>query len=201
MTTHVGPALKVRKNLLILTMAWLALAAPASFAAFSGELAFGQRPEQKPKSFPLLNWDGGITCRAKGRVQDKGYCDSKIMDQIIAQGKDAVPVLISQITDTHELKEPAFDFWNRMTVGDLANAILENLFTDSDWKTFNMPGLEPIMPKCEDSAENCWQMVLKKHGRKFVQDQWLAAWNKNKVRVHWDAQSRCFRLSAKSAKS
>jgi len=167
------------------------------FAAFAGEPALGQRPEQKPKSFPLLNWDGGITCRAKGRVQDKGYCDSKIMDRIIAQGKDAVPVLISQITDTRELKEPAFDFWNRMTVGDLANAILENLFTDSDWKTFNMPGLELITPKCEDSAENCWQMLLKNHGREFVQDQWLAAWNKNKDRIYWDTEARCFRLFQK----
>ena len=85
-----------------------------------------------------------------------------------------------------------------MTVEDVANTILENLFTDSDWKTFNMPGLEAIRPKCEDSAENCWRTVLKKHGAKFVQDQWLAAWNKNKDRVYWDAEARCFRLSPKT---
>jgi hypothetical protein len=117
------------------------------------------------------------------------------VDRIVAQGKNAVPVLISQLTDARELKEPIFDFWNRMTVGDVANAVLESLFTDSDWKTFNMPGLESIRPKCAGSAAACWQMVLKRHGRKFVQDQWLAAWNKNKDRVYWDAKARCFRLS------
>jgi len=167
-----------------------------SCGAFAGELAFGQRPEQKPKSFPLLDFSQGEHCHEKGRLQDQGMCQAKVIDQIMAQGKEAVPVLISQITDTRELKDPAFE-WNQMTVGDLTNAILEDLFTDSDWKTFNMPGLELIRPKCEDSAENCWQMVLKKHGRKFVQDQWLAAWNKNKVRVYWDAEARCFRLSPK----
>ena len=160
-----------------------------------GQSGSGQGREQNQKNFPLLNWDGGLSCRAKGRLQDKEYCDSKIMEQVIAQGKSAIPVLISQVTDTRELKEPIFDFWSRMTVGDVANAILGSLFTDSDGKTFNMPGLEAIRPECGDSAEACWQMVLNKHGRKFVQDEWLAAWSRNKDRIYWDAGARCFRLS------
>jgi len=178
--------------------AWLpVLAICLSFAAFASGPVFGQSPGQKLKTFPLLNWDGGSTCRAKGRVQDKEYCDSRIMDQIIAQGKNAIPVLISQITDTRELKEPAFDFWNRMTVGDLAYSILIDLFTDSDWKTFNMPGLKTLWPKCDVGMEQCWHVYVKKHGMKYVQDQWSAAWNANKDRAYWDAQARCFRLSAK----
>jgi hypothetical protein len=176
-------------------IAVLALLSCLSFTAFAGVPGLCQKPGQEPKSFPLLGWDGGSTCRGKGRLQDKEYCRSKIVDRIVAQGKNAVPVLISQLTDARELKEPIFDFWNRMTVGDVANAVLESLFTDSDWKTFNMPGLESIRPKCAGSAAACWQMVLKRHGRKFVQDQWLAAWNKNKDRVYWDAKARCFRLS------
>jgi hypothetical protein len=163
---------------------------------FAGQLAFGQRQGQELKSFPLLDWSG-IGCRAKGRLQDREYCRSEIMDQIVAQGKGAVPILISQLTDTRELKEPIFDFWGPMTVGDVANAILENLFTDSDWRTFNLPGLERIRLTCDTGAYTCWQMVLKKHGRKFVQDQWLAAWNEKKDRVYWDTAARCFRLSAK----
>jgi hypothetical protein len=168
-----------------------------SFAAFAGRPVFGQEAVQKVKPFPLLNWDGGITCRSKGRLQDKGYCESRIMDQIVAQGKNAIPVLISQLTDTRELKEPAFDFWNRMTVGDLANSILYDLFTDSDWKTFNMPGLKIIMPKCDVGAEQCWHVYVKKHGMKFVQEQWSAAWNATKDRVYWDTQAKCFRQSPK----
>ena len=166
--------------------AWLpVLAICLSFAAFASSPVFGQESGQKLKTFPLLNWDGGSTCRSKGRLQDKGYCDSRIMDQIIAQGKNAIPVLISQITDTRELKEPAFDFWNRMTVGDLAYSILINLFTDSDWKTFNMPGLKILWPKCDVGMEQCWHLYVKKHGKKFVQDQWSAAWNASKDRVYW----------------
>lgn len=44
----------------------------------------------------------------------------------------------------------------------------------------NMPGLEALKDNCNDSAETCWRRFLKEHGRKFVQDQWLATWNANK---------------------
>jgi hypothetical protein len=173
-------------------LVWLLL------AGIAGESGLCQRPKQTLKSFPLLNGIDGIGCRAKGRLQDPDYCRSEKVYQILAQGKDAVPVLISQLTDTRELKDPAFDYWNRMTVGDLANAILFDLFTDSDWTTFNMPELEQIRPKCGDPAETCWHLVVKKHGMKFVQNQWLAAWNKNKSRVYWNSEARCFRLSPES---
>src|SRR6266404_1538022 len=29
---------------------------------------------------------------------------------------------------------------------------------------------------CNEAAETCWRRFLKKHARKFVQDQWLTAW-------------------------
>jgi hypothetical protein len=186
-----------RKTSGIPEIAALALLSCLALAVFAGAPGFGQKQEQKPKSFPLLNWSG-MGCRAKGRLQDRDYCRSKIMDQILAQGTDAVPILISQIMDARALKEPAFDFWNSMTVGDLAAAILGDLFTDSDWQTFNMPGLERVtLTVCDPKvpAYECWQSIVKEHGRKFIQDQWLAAWNKNKDRVYWDTKAGCFRLS------
>ena len=134
-------------------------------------------------------------CRAKGRLQDKEYCESKLMDQIIARGKEAVPILISQLTDTRDGKKPIYDYWSQTTAGDIAYFVLNDLFSDSDWKTFNMPGLESLRDNCDDAAENCWRRFLRKHGRKYVQDQWLAAWRLNKDRVYWDEQARCFRLS------
>jgi hypothetical protein len=102
----------------------------------------GQSATQKLKAFPLWNFDEVEgTCRSKGRLQDKGYCESKLMDQIIAQGKAAIPILISQLTDdTRETKRPIYDYSGQTTAGDIAYFMVNDLFTDSNWTTFNMPG-------------------------------------------------------------
>jgi hypothetical protein len=158
-----------------------------------------QSPLKKPKTYPLWDFDEqGHTCRAKGRLQDRGYCASHLMDRIVADGKDAIPILISQLRDARSTKEPIYDYWSLTTAGDVAYFILNDLFTDSNWTSFNMPGLESLQDKCDSYAEDCWQRFLKKHGRKFVQDQWLAAWKKNKDRIYWDDKARCFRLSSQT---
>jgi len=164
-----------------------------------GPQSAAQTSPPKGKEFPLWRFDEqGQTCRVKGRLQDKDYCDSRMMDQIVAQGKAAIPILISQLTDTRERKEPIYDFWHSSTVGDIASAILNDLFTDSDWTTFTMPGLDALHYKCEDDAETCWRRFLEKHGRKFVQEHWQKAWDANKDRIYWDEKACCFRVSAKS---
>lgn len=161
--------------------------------------AAGQSTPTLTTAYPLWNFDEqGHTCRAKGRLQDRDYCASRLMDQIIADGKNAIPILISQLRDTRPTKEPIYDYWSLTTAGDIAYFVLNDLFTGSDWKTFNMPGLESLNEPCDSYAEDCWQRFLKKHGRKFVQDQWVAAWKKNKDRVYWDDKERCFRLSPKT---
>jgi hypothetical protein len=148
----------------------------------------------KLREFSLANFDE-IGCRAKGRLQDKDYCKSTVVDQILSQGNDAIPILISQITDTRPTKEPIYDFWGPMTVGDVAYLVLGSLFLDADWKTRTMPGLKRIDLDCGAASFQCYQILLKKHGRKFIQNEWLAAWNANKDRVYWDARARCFRLA------
>ncbi len=154
---------------------------------------------QKPEAYPLWNFDEhAYTCRAKGRLQDRDYCSSRLMDRIVADGKEAIPVLISQLRDTRPTKEPIYDYWGLTTAGDIASFILSDLFTDSDWRTFTMPGLELLRDPCKDPAETCWRRFLKKHGRKFIQDQWLAAWKKNKDRIYWDEKARCFRVAPES---
>ena len=173
-----------------------------SVAMLAGIPASGQGETQKPRNFPLWDFDEvNHTCRAKGRLQDKEYCKSNLMDQIVAQGKGAVPILISQLTDTRESREPIYDYWSKMTAGDIAYFILNDLFTDSNWTTFNMPGLEALRENCRDASEACWRSFLKKRGRKFVQEQWLAAWSANKDRIYWDVGARCFRLSPLSPKA
>jgi hypothetical protein len=157
-------------------------------------------PEQssiaKAVKYPLWNFDeSGMSCRSKGRLQDHDYCASRLMDRVVADGKKAIPILISQLRETRPTKEPIYDYWAVTTSGDIAYFILNDLFTDSDWTTFNMPGLESLNEKCDSYAEDCWDRFLKKHGRKFVQDQWLTTWKKNKDRVYWGESARCFRLS------
>ena len=166
-----------------------------AFGGFASSTFASQSVHPQPKTYPLWAFDEmGRTCRSKGRLQDREYCTSHLMDQIVSDGKAAIPVLISQLRDRRTTKEPIYDYWSLTTAGDVAYFILNDLFTDSDWKTFNMPGLESLNEKCHSYAEDCWQIFLKKHGRRFVQDQWLAAWKKNKDRVYWNEEARCFRL-------
>jgi hypothetical protein len=153
-------------------------------------------PSPKIKKFALWNFDAiNDSCRAKGRLQDKQYCASQMMDQIIAQGKDAIPVLISQLTETRPTRKPIYDYWARTTSGDVAFFILHDLFTDSDWKTFNLPGVTSPNEGCSEGSQGCWMIFLKKHGRRPLQQEWEKAWEANKDRIYWNETVRCFRLS------
>jgi hypothetical protein len=185
---------QVTRVLRFAILLWLAVINVSPSIAFANGQSSNHLNKQKLKEFPLWKFDE-TGCRAKGRLQDKDYCKSTVMDQILAQGKDAIPILISQITDTHPMKEPIYDFWGPMTVGDVANLILRSLFLDSDWKTRTMPGLKQIDLDCGASSEQCYRQLLEKHGRKYIQDQWFTAWNANKNRVYWDVKARCYRLS------
>src|SRR5690348_589648 len=85
------------------------------------QTAAGQSTAERPKKYALWDFDEqGHTCRAKGRLQDKDYCVSHLMDQIIADGKAAIPVLISQLMETRPTKEPIYDYWALTTSGDIA---------------------------------------------------------------------------------
>ena len=96
------------------------------FPMFLPILTSAQTVSAHPKTYPLNTWSN-ITCRAKGRFQDRGYCVSVVMDQIVADGKFAIPVLISQITDARWIAEPVYDYWRRIRTGELAYFILEDL--------------------------------------------------------------------------
>jgi len=150
-----------------------------------------------PRTYALWNFDEqNHTCRMKGRLQDRDYCASHTMDRIIADGKEAIPILVSELTGTRPTSEPIYDYWRLTTEGDVAYFILMDLFLDSDWHTFHMPGVESVALNCNDiDAETCWRGILKKHGRRYVQEQWRNAWAANKGRAYWDEQARCFKLT------
>lgn len=155
-----------------------------------------QAAEQSHR-FSVLNLDEQKqTCRVKGRFQDKEYCDSRFIDQIVAAGKEAIPALISQLTDNRRTSEPVWDFWQYTTAGDVAFFILTDLFTDSDWKTRTAPGLKAFELRCRqtEAAETCWRRFLQTHPRTLIQRQWLAEWRANEERIYWDEKARCFRM-------
>jgi hypothetical protein len=162
----------------------------------STHAAAAPSPPNKPKTYSLWNFDEhGPSCRAKGRLQDHGYCSSRLMDRIVADGKDAIPILISQLRDTRPTKQPIYDYWSLTTAGDIAYFILTDLFTDSDWKTFNAPGVTSPYDNCRENSENCWRSFIKKYGRQFIQTEWRTAWEKNKEHIYWNAKARCFKVS------
>jgi hypothetical protein len=156
-------------------------------------LASSQTKKDQTKTYPLSTWQN-ITCRAKGRFQDREYCSSAVIDRIVADGKSAIPVLISQITDSRWIAEPVFDFWPRMRTGELAHYILDSLFVDETWKHSTMPALFP--PKnCDEPAWQCWAKFRKRYSLGEIQTKWAAFWKLNKERIYWDEKARCFRLA------
>ena len=148
------------------------------------------------RKFQLSKFDN-FGCQAKGRVQD---CSGKVMQEILAGGKNSIPILISQLTDAARTKYPIEDYWGYTTSGDIAYIALTDLFMDSDWKTFNMPDVPDwttVSKGCHTTAEGCWRAYLRKHGRQSVQLAWMRAWGLWKDRVYWEPSARCFRISKK----
>ena len=174
-----------------------AMRALVLFSSFlSGPLiALGQNTQVSAKvhSYPLSTWSN-ITCRSKGRFQDHEYCSSAVIDQIVADGKLAIPILISQITDPRWIDEPVYDFWPRIRTGELAYFILGDLFLDGTWQKSTMPALFPPQ-KCDEAAWVCWEQFRKTHSLNELQARWLEFWKANQSSIYWDSKARCFKLS------
>jgi hypothetical protein len=144
------------------------------------------------KTYQLKSWKN-VTCGAKGRFQDREYCASKVIDQIVADGKAAIPILISQITDNHLIKEQVINYWPQLRAGELALFILENLFLDDTWKHETMPDLFNDR-KCDEGGYVCWEQFRKRYSLADIQKRWTVFWTANQDNIFWDDKSRCFRL-------
>jgi len=151
------------------------------------------------KPYALSTWSN-LTCRAKGRFQDREYCRSVVIDQIVADGKSAIPILVAQITDARWIAEPVFDFWPRIRTGELAHLILASLFIDDTWQKSTMPPLFREKP-CHESGWDCWAQFRKAHSLKDIQSHWQAFWELNKESIYWDDKARCFRLADRKTKT
>jgi hypothetical protein len=167
-------------------------------------LCAGQDSKPARVEIPLWRFDELTTpgsCRMMGRFQDKKYCDSKVVDQVVGLGKDAIPILIAELTDERKTKHAIYDLWKFTTAGDIANSLLYDLFTAPDLNMTEMAELDGLQHDCEKPGEACWRKFVHKKGRKFVQKQWEAAWDAHKGDIYWDTQARCFRLGLAGSQS
>ncbi len=148
--------------------------------------------EVKSAKFPLASYDN-TGCRFKARSQD---CPNQVMKDILAKGKDAVPILISQLTDSERTSKPIEDKWSYTDSGDVAYIVLVSLFTtrDGDFTLPDVPTWKAVFKGCNNSVEGCWRAYIAKNGRASVQQAWLKGWNQHKDQIHWDARERCFQM-------
>ena len=150
--------------------------------------------QSRRAKYQLTQFDNS-GCAAKGRVQD---CSGKVIQQILADGKDAIPILVSQLTETTRTKERIADYWANTRSGDVAFIVLTDLFTNTDGNTFEMPGVPDwaaLMKGCTSTSQGCWDQYLRKHSRMSVRNAWAHAWESRKDQIHWDSTARCFRVS------
>ena len=157
---------------------------------------YAQNPSTQPPPYQLWNWDNDF-CMTKGRFTDRQYVRSRIIDQVLKDGKKAIPTLISQIVDSRLLTKPVFCYnWPPLSAGELAHFILVDLFMDDKWTTSLAPSSFLGEP-CALSVPSweCWGRFRKKHDLKNIQAQWRKFWVANRNRISWDEKSHRFKVS------
>jgi hypothetical protein len=168
------------------------------FFGFAGAPGLPYASASQPIHFDLakINGDGSSVCLSKGRIQDPDYNQSKVVDQIIAAGPEAIPVLIGMITDTKRTKEPIFCFWPYTAIGDIAFTTLTDLFTNPSWDASTIPGAgwDEMLGKGDSSGSERLHNFIQKYGRAALQAKWQKIWDAYKSRIYWDSTERCFRL-------
>ncbi len=133
----------------------------------------------------------------KGRVQDKDYNDLVMIDQLVANGNDVLPFLISKLEDETELKHHVLDYWPQpVKVSDIAFVILMNFTTDSSWTRHTVPGTDPdsLLGKYDPALPGVERLsrFVEKHGRKTIRHKWERIWAEYKDEIFWDEHERCF---------
>jgi hypothetical protein len=113
----------------------------------------------------------------KGRVQDKDYNELEVVDQLIANGKDSIPFLISKLDDGTVIHHHVIDYWpGDITVGDVAFVILSDFTTDYMWTKTTIPGTDrdSILGKYDPNLPGFERLsrFVQKHGRKPIRRKW-----------------------------
>ena len=156
-------------------------------------------PQVKAKQISPIDLAKIGHINSKGRVQDLEYNRLEIIDRLIEGGNESIPFLISQLESEKRVHGEVLDFWYKVTVGDLAFAILMDFFTDPTWTKSTITGLTwkeflEVKKGSTDSAESQLRDYLSKHGRRQIKAKWQRVWEQNQERLYWDENDRCFKL-------
>jgi hypothetical protein len=142
---------------------------------------------------------------SKGRVQDKDYNELEVVDDLIANGKDSIPFLISKLEDRTVIRRRVIDYWpGSVTVGDLAFVILSDFTEDHTWTKTTIPGadLDSLLGPSDPDTPGLERLsrFVEKHGRKPIRQKWQKIWSTYKDRIVWDEQERCFKVQESGSK-
>lgn len=139
---------------------------------------------------------------SQGRVQDNGVADENfkllsITNDLIENGKDSIPFLISKLDDETKMKRGTIDFWYDVHVGDIALVILTDFFTKSDSKTSTLIGFswDEFLERGNDknsTGEAVLRKYISKHGRKKIKKRWQDEWDTLKEVIFWNEKEKCF---------
>ena len=133
----------------------------------------------------------------KGRMQDDR--SNPVIASVISHGKDSIPILIDLIESERIYSQPPFDFWPQVKEGDVALALLSNLFLDPTWRNSSLPSLcwDNILER-ETSATPSWELLyayVEKHGRQPLAEKWRKAWVTHQAAIEWDSEGWYFRVN------
>ena len=133
----------------------------------------------------------------KGRVQDREYNKSVIVDQLLAQRTEAIPFLIAKLDDETRLAAPVMNHWYQVYVGDVALVILTDFFTDNTWQKPTIPGVDwnTFLQRGNDvdlTAEQVLRNYIAQHGRAEIKRRWEQIWQQHKDQIIWDDKQHCF---------
>ena len=135
----------------------------------------------------------------KGRVQDHDYNDLAVVTSLIQHGKEAIPYLISNLENETKIERHVLDYWSEVRVADVALILLADFFSDTSrqptlpgvgWDEFLERGSQTDL-----TGEQVLRNYISKHGRKAIKDRWQALWRKNRDKLFWDENERCFRVT------
>jgi hypothetical protein len=134
-----------------------------------------------------------------GRVQDRPRKEGRIVDELIAHGKEAIPFLIDNLEDERTIQDPnSIDYIDPITVGDVALLMLSDFSTDSNGKK-TIPGsawsdLFGRPPDPDVSVRSYLDQQVSLYGRSLARTKWLMIWENYKDRIVWDNKERCFKI-------
>lgn len=136
---------------------------------------------------------------AKGRVQDRDYNELEVVDQLLLHDyRESFPYLVEKLDDETEIKPPPLDYWQKVTVGDVALVILTDFMTSPTGKVNAGASWEELFGAKKDpniTAEQYLRTQLAAHGRGWLKEKWRKILIDYRGRLFWDDQDRYWVLA------